>query len=101
MEKKEKIFVGLCKGEETQYGLRIKISLPPQDIEKLNAEFSRKNGGWVNLVLKQRKEVSPKGYTHSIEVDQWEPNVPKKQDVGTDYFKDASRTVTPDEVEMF
>ena len=101
MEKKERIFVGLCKGEETQYGLKIKISLPPQDIEKLNAEFARKNGGWVNLVLKQRKEPSPKGYTHSIEVDQWEPSVPK-QDVGTVYFKDANRIVTPDaSEEMF
>jgi hypothetical protein len=93
----EKIYIGLVKAKQTQYGEVLKVSLSPEHIEALNAEFARKNGGWVNLEIKQRREPSPKGYTHSMALDQWEPKVEPKQDM----FNDARRVVIPGEEEVF
>jgi hypothetical protein len=40
----------------------------------------RKPSGWINLAISSRKQVGPKGQTHCIWLDTWEPT---KQQEGT------------------
>ena len=96
MEQKAKIYVGRVTEKQTQYGDELRIGLSPEDVEKLNAEFARKNGGWVNLIVRRKKEIVAGKPTHYIMVDQWEPT--QKKD---GYFNDASRVVIPGEEEVF
>ena len=67
----EKIYAGLGKNIKTQYGDLLKISFTKDDVQKLQDNL---NNGWVNLVVKERREPSEKGTTHYLEIDQWSPN---------------------------
>lgn len=64
----EKIYIGM--GKQGQYGL--KISIPMKDIEAL-IDVAGANNGWANLDLKERREPSPKGWTHYMVVNEWKP----------------------------
>lgn len=66
----EKIYVGNGKVIKTQYGDLTKISLTAEDVEKLQQNL---DNGWVNVVLKERREPSATGFTHYLEVDTWKP----------------------------
>ena len=69
----EKQYVGNAKKIQTQHGSMLKIALGPDDVRKI-IEVAKANKGWVNLDCAQRKEVSEKGFTHSIWVDEWKPD---------------------------
>jgi hypothetical protein len=69
----KKDYVGNAKAIKTQYGEMLKISFGPKDLEMLN-QIAAQNKGWVNLDCGQRKEVSDKGFTHSIWIDTWKPD---------------------------
>ena len=66
----EKIYVGNGKVITTQYGDLMKLSFTEEDVKKLRDSL---DNGWVNLVVKERKEPSAKGTTHYLEVDTWKP----------------------------
>ena len=78
----EKIFCGNAKIINTQYGELTKISFSASDLEKLKNEL---DNGWVNCVLKEKKNKVEGKPTHYLEVDKWKPNTnydaPKKEDV--------------------
>ncbi len=77
----DKIYVG--NGKEITFkdgGSIIKISISPDDLAKLSAAVSP--SGWVNLELHKRKEVSAKGQTHYLCVDNWKPSPDSKQETG-------------------
>lgn len=67
----EKIFVGNGKEITTQYGPLLKLSFSAEDVEKLQKNLEN---GWVNVVVKKRREPSERGTTHYLEVDKWKPN---------------------------
>lgn len=66
----EKIFVGNGKEIQTQYGPLLKLSFSAEDIEKLQGNL---DNGWINVVVKKRREPSERGTTHYLEVDKWKP----------------------------
>lgn len=66
----EKVYCGNGKAIKTQYGEMMKLSFTTEDVEKMKE--SLKNG-WVNCVVKERREPSKKGMTHYLEIDTWEP----------------------------
>lgn len=71
----EKIYCGNAKKIDFQNGGSIvKVKLGPSDLQKIN-EWAQNNGGWCNLNVSERRSVSDKGYTHSVSVDQWKPDV--------------------------
>ena len=66
----EKVYVGNGKVIKTQYGDLTKLSLTADDVEKLQGCL---DNGWVNVVIKERREPSATGFTHYLEVDTWKP----------------------------
>lgn len=76
----EKIYVGNGKEIQTKHGSIIKLNFSPDDVKKFNDAVT--NGGWVNLDLHKRKEVSAKGQTHYLCVDNWKPSPDSKQETG-------------------
>ena len=66
----EKIYCGNGKVIKTQYGDLMKLSFSAEDMEKMQANLSN---GWLNVVVKQRREPSERGTTHYLEVDTWKP----------------------------
>lgn len=93
----DKIYCGNGKKFKTQYGDMMKLSLHPDDIEKLvqRSKETKDRGGWVNIDLKERREPSEKGMTHYLEIDTWEPN----QDGGNPAKKAAAKPAA-DEVQL-
>ena len=67
----EKIYVGNAKVISTQYGQMTKISMRTEEVQTLQDSLSN---GWVNLIIKERREPSQSGMTHYLEVDNWQPN---------------------------
>lgn len=65
-----RIYCGNGKNIQTQYGNLMKLSFSAEDIQKLQEGL---NNGWVNAVLKERRNPSASGMTHYIEIDTWKP----------------------------
>lgn len=69
----DKIFIG--QGKEKVFddgGSIIRLSFGPKDTKKIN-EIAAANGGWVNIDISKRREVSDKGYTHYGTLNEWKP----------------------------
>ena len=66
----EKIFVGSAKIVTTKYGDLTKISFSKKDINCLLANL---NNGWVNCVLKEKKNKVEGKPSHYLEIDNWKP----------------------------
>ena len=74
---KDKIFCGNAKIINTKYGELTKISFSEKDLDALRSNL---DNGWVNCVLKAKKEPVEGKPTHYLEVDNWKPEV---QEPGT------------------
>lgn len=70
----EKIFCGSGKIITTQYGDMVKVSFSKEDLEKLTNAL---DNGWVNTVLKEKKNKVEGKPTHYLEVDTWKPTEAK------------------------
>jgi len=79
----EKQYCGNGRVIKTQYGDLTKISFTKEDLETLTKNLEN---GWVNCVLKERREPSEKGTTHYLEVDTWKP---EKKEATTAEVKEA------------
>lgn len=86
-----KIYIGSGKAIETQYGQLMKLSFTQDDLEKMQQNLS---AGWVNLVLKERREPSEKGVTHYMVVDKWKPT--RNEETGTTNFRQPD--LNPDDL---
>jgi len=71
----ERQFCGSGKVIPTQYGDLTKISFSEKDLEVLKSNLSN---GWVNCVLKEKKEKQENKPTHYLEIDNWKPEQSKK-----------------------
>lgn len=65
-----KTYCGNAKEIETKYGKLLKLSFTKEDIQALQDNLA---DGWVNAVVKERKEPSPTGISHYLELDLWKP----------------------------
>ncbi len=77
----EKIFCGNAKIITTQYGELTKISFSASDLEKLQGALEN---GWVNTVVKEKKNKVEGKPTHYLEVDTWKPTTEGVTSGGTD-----------------
>lgn len=75
-----KVYVGNAKVIKTQFGELTKMSLTAEDVEKLQQNL---DNGWINVVIKERREPSASGFTHYLEVDTWKPNTTEEGGGGT------------------
>ena len=66
----EKIFCGSAKTIQTQYGEMTKIAFTADDLSKMRDNLDK---GWVNLVLKEKKNKVEGKPTHYLEIDDWKP----------------------------
>ena len=66
----EKVFCGNGKIIKTQYGDMVKISFSEADLKKM---LDNLNNGWINTVLKEKKNKVEGKPTHYLEVDNWKP----------------------------
>ena len=68
MSEQAKIFCGNAKIVTTKYGEMTKISFSKKDLETMLANLK---DGWINTVLKEKKEKIEGKPTHYLEVDNW------------------------------
>jgi hypothetical protein len=66
----EKKFCGNGKIITTQYGDLVKVSFSEKDLKTLQDCL---DNGWVNTVLKEKKNKVEGKPTHYLEVDTWKP----------------------------
>jgi hypothetical protein len=64
----EKVFCGSAKIIPTKFGDLTKVSFSQKDIDTLQANM---NNGWINLVIKEKREKIEGKATHYLEVDNW------------------------------
>ena len=64
----EKVFCGSAKVIPTKFGDLTKVSFSQKDIDTLQANM---NNGWINLVIKEKREKVEGKATHYLEVDNW------------------------------
>jgi len=73
----DKIFCGNGKQIQTQYGPLMKLSFSATDLEKLQQNL---DNGWVNAVVKEKREKVEGKPTHYLEVDTWKPDPNRQQE---------------------
>jgi len=67
----EKILCGSARIINTQYGDLTKLSFSKTDLEKMLENLNE--NGWINCVVKEKKNKEEGKPTHYIEVDTWKP----------------------------
>lgn len=70
----EKIYCGSAKVVTTKFGELIKVSFSKKDIDTMQENLKN---GWINLVIKEKKEKVEGKPTHYLEVDSWQPTTEK------------------------
>jgi len=88
----DKVFIGSGKIIPTKFGELTKISFSESDIDKLKANLTN---GWVNLVVKEKKDKVEGKPTHYLEVDNWKPNTDKDGSKSVSQFQQADSTSNP------
>ena len=88
----DKIYIGSGKVTKTQYGDLTKISFTAEDIKKLQDNLSN---GWVNLVLKEKKNKVEGKPTHYLEVDTWKPIKDKDGSTSVSQYQQADNDSLP------
>jgi len=64
----DRIFCGNGKIITTQFGEMVKISFSEKDLKTMLANLEN---GWINTVLKEKKNKVDGKPTHYLEVDKW------------------------------
>jgi hypothetical protein len=67
----DKVFCGNGKEVTTKFGKLLKISFSKKDLETLMANLSEQ--GWVNTVVKEKKDKIEGKPTHYLELDNFKP----------------------------
>jgi hypothetical protein len=73
MAKSKEVYLGRCFTLTTAFGSLRKVSLGPQDLQKLN-EFAADNKGWANILIKMKKSHNPGESDFYVEIDSWKPD---------------------------
>ncbi len=67
----DKVYIGNGREKAGKYGSFIALTLFAPDVEKINEAAA--SGKPVTININQRKQPSPKGFTHYGVLDTWEP----------------------------
>lgn len=79
----EKVYVkGSAKKIQFDNGSLMKVSFNINDFAKKGESFDSvkdvaNEKGWVNILIKEKREVDDYGNTHYIELDTWKPDPSK------------------------
>ena len=73
MSKSKELYLGRCFTLTTAFGSLRKISLGPQDLQKLN-DFAADNKGWANILVKMKKSFNAGESDFYVEIDPWKPD---------------------------
>ena len=82
----EKVFCGSARVITTKYGELTKVSFSEKDLEALKGCL---DNGWVNCVVKEKKNKVEGKPTHYLEVDTWKPDAQKDSDAKTQESNEA------------
>lgn len=83
----EKVFCGSARVITTKYGELTKVSFSEKDLETLKGCL---DNGWVNCVVKEKKNKVEGKPTHYLEVDKWKkPDAQKESDAKTQESNEA------------
>lgn len=91
-DQNDKKYCGNAKVIKTQYGDLMKISMTEADVQILQDSL---DNGWVNIVIKERRNPSPTGLTHYLEVDNWKPSADRDQGGDNAAPKKANKAADP------
>jgi len=75
-----KTFVGSAKIVTTKYGEVTKVSFSEKDLETLKSNLIK---GWVNCVIKEKRNKIEGKATHYLEIDNWKPEFKKENETKT------------------
>lgn len=95
MNKEPKVY---CPGSAKQISPNLlKLNFPVAEFIALVQQHA--SNGWISLAVSPRKEVGPKGQTHSVWVDKWKPqSAPANPDTAKQAFaqmKQAAAEAAP------
>jgi hypothetical protein len=68
-----KIYGGNAKIIQTKFGEMWKVSQSRKELENLLKYMNDNDTEWVNLDIKEKKEIVEGKPTHYLEVDEWKP----------------------------
>jgi hypothetical protein len=83
----EKIYCGSGRVISTQYGDLTKVSFHKDDINKMVQYMKDNKSDWINLVVKEKKEVQEGKPTHYLEVDTWKPDTSKQDAIAAEKIR--------------
>ena len=83
-----KTFVGSAKIVTTKFGELTKVSFSEQDIETLKSCLIK---GWVNCLIKEKKNKVEGKATHYLEIDNWKPTEPFKKENETKTYSNETK----------
>ena len=67
----DKIYLGAGKVVQTKNGPMLVFAFSKEDIEKLWNNMN--DQGWVNVNVGKRKQISDKGVSHYMAINDWKP----------------------------
>jgi len=76
----EKIYCGVAKIRKTSFGDQTQISLSRDDVKKIAQHMKDEDLTWININIKEKREVVEGKPTHYLEVDTWKPDPNYKKD---------------------
>jgi hypothetical protein len=83
-----KTFVGSAKIVSTSFGELTKVSFSEKDLETLKANLIK---GWVNCVIKEKKNKIEGKATHYLEIDNWKPADQFKKDTENKTYSNETK----------
>ena len=71
----EKIYCGTGRILTTKFGDMPKVKFHRDDIKRILKYLDDNSTDWINLDMKQKKNVEEGKPTHYVEVDTWKPDI--------------------------
>jgi len=88
----DKIYCGNARIRKTNFGDQTQISLSRDDVKKITDHMNAESLTWVNINIKEKRDVIQGRPTHYLEVDQWKPDPNFKKDEAKEVvIKDTSK----------
>jgi hypothetical protein len=67
----DKVYINMCWLREKVFDDGSSVINCAFNVEELQGHAD--DSGWVNMVIKKRREPNEKGYTHYAQLDTWKP----------------------------
>jgi len=90
----EKKYCGNARVITTQFGELTKVSFSASDLETLKSCL---DNGWVNAVIKEKKNKVEGKPTHYLEIDTWKPTNGEGERLKQPHMEAAAKTTVSDD----